>query len=343
MTDVMAPPPSRSRRSRVAVVAVIALVAVMAALVLSLLRPVDAADHEPRTILVPPGASAREIGQRLVDAGLIRHSLIVVVLSRALRVADGLRHGEYAFAPAQGAVEIVRGIASGESIQHRVTIPEGYTARQIVDAIADAGLGDRARLAELVAVGASRMAWGGLAPPPDGRLEGYLFPDTYAFTRGLGEVEILQRLVNRFVEQATPAVGEGAGRLGLSMHQILTVASMIERETKVPDERAVVAAVIYNRLKKHMPLQIDATVLYALGRHKSVVGLHDLEVDSPYNTYRRTGLPPGPISSPGRASIEAAVKPADAPYLYYVLKPDGSHHFSRTLEEHHDAVRRFRP
>jgi UPF0755 protein len=127
------------------------------------------------------------------------------------------------------------------------------------------------------------------------------------------------------------------------MHQIVTVASMIERETKVADERPTVAAVIYNRLERRMPLQIDATVLYALGRHKSVVTLRDLEVDSPYNTYRRVGLPPGPICSPGLASIEAAAKPADAPYLYYVLKPDGRHHFSRTLEEHNDAVRRYRP
>jgi UPF0755 protein len=343
MTDVMAQPPNRSRRVRGIVVLLLAACAAAAVFAWSLLRPMDPADQRARTVMISSGASAREIGRRLADAGLVRHPLVVVVVARALRVAGGLRHGEYAFSPAQSVVDIVRAIARGESVQHRVTIPEGYTAGQIVDAIVDADIGDRARLTDMVTSGAGRVAWGGVAPPPNGRLEGYLFPDTYAFTRGLSEVEIVQRLVDRFIEQSIPAVGESAGRLGLTLHQLLTVASMIERETKVPAERAVVASVIYNRLKRRMPLQIDATVLYALGRHKSMVTLRDLEIDSPYNTYRRVGLPPGPICSPGRASIEAAAKPADTPYLYYVLKPDGTHHFSRTLEEHDSAVRRFRP
>ncbi len=339
----MAHPPSRLRPIKVATVVAVAAGALIATLAWGLLRPMNAADQRSRTIVVAPGASAREIGQRLVDAGLVRHPLVVVAVARALGVAGGLRHGEYAFTPAQGSVEIVRGIARGASIEHRVTIPEGYAAQQIVDTLADAGLGDRARLAELVTQGARRMVWRRLETPPDGRLEGYLFPDTYTFARGLDEVAVLQRLVDRLSEQVDPSVGEAAGRQGLSMHQLLTVASMIERETKVAEERATVSGVIYNRLRRQMPLQIDATVLYALGRHKSVVTLPDLEVDSPYNTYRRTGLPPGPICSPGLASIEAAARPADVPYLYYVLKPDGRHHFSRTFDEHQDAVRRFRP
>lgn len=343
MTDVMAHPPHRLRPVVVVTIVAVTLGALAAAAAWALLRPVNAADQRSRTVVIEPGTSAREIGQRLVDAGLIRHPLVVVAVARALGVAGALRHGEYAFSPAQGSVEIVRGIAAGDSIQHRVTIPEGYTAEQIVDVIVDAGLGDRARLTALVNHGAGRVAWGRMEAPPDGRLEGYLFPDTYTFARGLDEVALVQRLVDRLVEQVEPSVGEAAGRLGLSMHQLLTVASMVERETKVADERAAVAGVIYNRLRRRMPLQIDATVLYALGRHKSVVTLRDLEVDSAYNTYRRTGLPPGPICSPGLASIEAAARPADVPYLYYVLKPDGRHHFSRTFDEHQDAVRRFRP
>jgi UPF0755 protein len=343
MTHVMAYSPTRLRIIKSVTAAVSVAGALTAALAWTYLRPADASDHRPRTVVIAPGTSTRDIGRRLVEAGLVRHPLVVVAVARALGVAGGLRAGEYAFAPAQGPVQIVRDIAQGASIQHRVTIPEGYTASQIVDVLAEVGLGDRAALTELVTAGAPRLTWGRLTPPPDGRLEGYLFPDTYAFTRGSDEAVVLQRLVDRLAEQLDPTFEAAARRLGLSLHQLLTVASMIERETKVPEERATVAGVIYNRLRRQMPLQIDATVLYALGRHKSVVTLRDLEVDSAYNTYRRSGLPPGPISSPGLSSIQAAAAPADVPYLYYVLKPDGRHHFSRTLEEHREAVRRFRP
>lgn len=267
----------------------------------------------------------------------------MVAAARLLGVASRLRHGEYALSPAQGALEIVRIIARGESIQHRVTIPEGYTVLQIAQALGDAGLVDRERFVALALRGGKSISHPALRDLPSESLEGYLFPDTYQFTRGWGEEVVLGQFLDRFEERVGPDLRAAASARGLSLHQLLTVASMIEREARLPDERRVISGVIHNRLRLGMRLEIDATVLYALGEHKPVVTARDLEVDSPYNTYRHQGLPPGPIANPGLASIAAAANPADVPYLYYVLKPDGSHHFSRTLPEHLQAVRRYRP
>jgi UPF0755 protein len=294
-------------------------------------------------VLIPPGTSAAEAGVRLAGAGVVRHPLVIVGVARWLRVAGRLQAGRYAFAPSQSAVDIVRALARGDGVQVRVTIPEGLTADQIVDVLAQAGVADRVPMLEMVAGGAGGLSWRAVGPPPDGRLEGYLFPETYVFAPGMASGAVLQRLVDELEVRAGPALERSARGRGMTVHEVLTIASMIEREAAVADERPVIAGVIYNRLRRGMPLQIDATVLYALGRHKPELTLRDLEIDSPYNTYRRTGLPPGPICSPGLASIRAAADPKDVPYLFYVLKPDGRHHFSRTLAEHDAAVRRYRP
>lgn len=316
----------------------------LAGVIWCLVRPVVPASGaaEPRAVVIPRGATAREVGQRLADAGLVRSPWAVVLVARAVGVAGGLRHGEYALRPTQSAVEIVRAIARGEHVQHRVTIPEGYTVVQVADVLASAGLVGHQRFLDLALRAGRRLAHPTLADLPTNSLEGYLFPDTYQFTRGLDEETVLARLLDTFDAKVGPQIRQAAAVRGLSLHALITIASMIEREAKVPDERPIIAGVIYNRLARGMRLEIDATVLYALGEHREVVTLRDLEVDSPYNTYRRTGLPPGPIANPGLAAIEAAARPADVPYLYYVLRPDGRHHFSRTFEEHLNAVRRYR-
>jgi UPF0755 protein len=308
-------------------------------------RPVTSAngDAAPRVVIIPTGESAWGIGRRLAGAGVVRSDWVVVFVARVLEVADRMQAGEYAVRPTQSVAEIVQIMARGESIQHRVTIPEGYTAAQIAGVLADAGLGNRERFLDLALRGGHRLARPTLADLPGGSLEGYLFPDTYLFSRGLDEASIIGRFLDRFDAKVSPQIREAARVRGLTLHQLLIVASMIEREARVPEERPVIAGVIYNRLNRGMRLEIDATVLYALGNHKPVVTLEDLGVESPYNTYRRVGLPPGPIANPGLASIVAAAAPTDVPFLYYVRKPDGRHHFSRTFHEHLDAVRRYRP
>jgi UPF0755 protein len=294
-------------------------------------------------VMIPKGASTWRIGEDLARAGLVRDARALVIATMLRRAAGRLRHGEYLLAPSQSALQIVDALVKGEVVLHRVTIPEGYTITQIADLLSTAGLADRDRILNLALRGGRSLRRPGLADLPVDSLEGYLFPDTYQFARGLEAEGLLGGILDRFETAAGITLRSSARARGLTLHQLLTVASMIERETRVPDERPIVASVIYNRLAKGMRLEIDATVLYALGRHKDVVTLEDLAVDSPYNTYRYPGLPPGPIANPGLAAITAAATPAQTPYLFYVLKPDGRHYFSRTLEEHRAAVRRYRP
>jgi UPF0755 protein len=173
-------------------------------------------------------------------------------------------------------------------------------------------------------------------------LEGYVFPDTYYFTRGLTAEQMLARTVQRLRAKLTPALVARADERGLDVHELLTLASIIEREAVVHDERRLISAVFWNRLQLGMPLQADPTVQYAVGKERRALTRMDLATDHPFNTYTRPGLPPGPIASPGLAAIEAALDPAPVKYLYFVASDDHRHHFSTTVEEHNAAVARYR-
>lgn len=317
----------------------IAVLLAGAAAVLFSLRPVDLSGTS-RAIVIPKGASTSEIGQRLAAAGVIRRPVDFVIAVRLRRLTHALREGEYELSPAMGLLEIVDKIARGDVVLYTVTIPEGFTVAEIADVLARDGLGDRDRLLALVRTGARVFDAPFLRALPLPSLEGYLFPDTYRIPKHLDEREVMQLFLNRFANVALPRWRDaGANR---SLHEIVTMASMVEREAKVPSERPMIAGVLYNRLSRGWRLEVDATVLYALGRHKPVVTEADVKVDSPYNTYLHAGLPPGPIANPGLAAIDAALHPAQTPYLYYVAKADGSHVFSRTLAEHLAAIRQIR-
>jgi UPF0755 protein len=291
-------------------------------------------------LVIPQGASALQIGELLRERGLVRDAWIFRLLV-AWRGLDGaLQAGEYLFSPDEGIHRILHRLAAGDVVLHRVTIPEGYTVAQIADALARKGLVDRDRFLRLSRE--DRRFWiPQMRGNASGSLEGYLFPDTYLLPSGLPEERVVQLMVDRF-RAAAGSLLEGPLPMGLTPHEVVTVASLVEREAQLDPERARIAGVIYNRLRRGMLLQVDATVLYALGRHQEVVLYRDLEVDSPYNTYRYAGLPPGPIASPGLPSILAALRPESHDYLYYVARPDGSHVFSRTLEEHNRAIRTIR-
>jgi UPF0755 protein len=237
-------------------------------------------------------------------------------------------------------LRVVDVLARGEVVLHAVTIPEGFTAEQIVRTLAGRGLGDPARLRALTRNGAGQFAYDFVRRIPGGSLEGYLFPDTYYLPRFLDEREVVDRFLAQFTQVVLPLWREaGAGR---TVHEIITIASMIEREAKTTGDRPLIAGVLYNRLARGWRLEVDATVLYALGAHKSIVTFEDLKVNSRYNTYLYAGLPPGPIANPGLGAIRAALRPARTDYLFYVARPDGSHAFSRTLAEHLANVRRYR-
>lgn len=327
-------------RRHLVVTAGLAVLLVSGVTVAFALRPLDP-HGQPRIVTIPPGASSSQIGDLLAGAGLIRRSTDFVLMVRLRGLTRSLHEGEYQLSPAIGLLGIGDILARGDVLQHAITIPEGFTAAEIIDVLARDGLGDRDRLQTLVRTGATMFEYDFLRGLPTTSLEGYLYPDTYRIPRQLPERTIIKIFLDRFAQMVLPRWSAHPGTR-YSLHEMLTIASLVEREAKMPAERPLIAGVLHNRLRRGWPLEVDATVLYALGRHKVVVTYHDLKVDSPYNTYLHLGLPPGPIANPGLAAIEAALVPAQTDYLFYVARPDGSHAFSKTFQEHIAATRRYR-
>jgi UPF0755 protein len=320
-------------------VVMVAAAAALAAAVFISLLPVDP-NGGPRLVFIPPGSSSAEIGRLLETAGVIRRARDFVIAVRVRRLSRSLQEGEYRLSPAMGLLDIMDRIARGAVVLYPVTIPEGFTARQIVEELVKTRLGDRDEFLALVRSGAKAFDHDFLDTLPGLSLEGYLFPDTYQIPRHMNERAAIRLFLDRFGEVAVQRWRNSGNER--TLHEIVTIASMVEREARVPAERPLIAGVIYNRLARGWRLEVDATVLYALGRHKPVVTFADLKVNSPYNTYLHAGLPPGPIANPGTAAIDAALNPTMTPFLYYVARADGSHVFSRTLDEHLVAVRRYR-
>lgn len=293
-------------------------------------------EADPVLVEIAPGATAREIAADLKSRGVIANDLAFRLLVRCSGKGREIRAGHYRISPSESPLKILERMVQGESLVRTVTIPEGLTLVEVAEILEEH---DVVGADEFLRVARKRGKEFG-APFPE-NLEGYLFPDTYTFPWEVTAEEVVQRMVDRFRQVALPLWGEGAP---LPLHQTVILASLVERETRIPQERPLVAGVYLNRLERDMPLQCDATVQYALGKPKEVLTFADLEVESPYNTYLHPGLPPGPIANPGEAAIRAAVQPQASDYLYYVLndvKGDGSHVFSRTYAEHRDAIRRY--
>lgn len=294
-----------------------------------------AASGDEQVFQVKKGSSLRQVADDLQKAGLVRSARVMLLAARFQKKGNRLYAGNYLLSPAMSPMDILEKIIAGDVATVRVTIPEGFTVRQIAETLADKGLVDKARFIALCTK--PTLRWKLRLPIPKVGLEGYLFPDTYDIPVGATEEQIIDRMLARF-EELMPKWYRKDMPLGL--HETVTLASMVEREARRPQERARIAGVYINRLKHKPPmkLQCDATVLYAIGGHKSRVLYRDLEVDSPYNTYKYPGLPPGPIANPGLACLKAAANPEKHDFLYYVARADGSHIFSRTMKEHLQSV-----
>ncbi len=287
----------------------------------------------PKLIFIPPGTSFKEIANLLANRGLIKSKLGFTLEAYRLGVIDKLKAGEYELAPNLSPAEILRRLAAGKVVTHFVTIPEGYNLYEIARLLDKAGLCPREEFLTL-ARDPSFLKELGLPGPT---AEGFLFPDTYAFSRGLSCRAIMASMVRRFWE-VWKDFAPRAEELGLSLKDVITLASIVEKEAVLPRERPLIAGVFWNRLKRGMPLQADPTVRYATKKFYRRLRKRDLKTRNPYNTYLYRGLPPGPICNPGRDSIRAVLYPAKTDYLYFVAKGDGTHHFSRTLREHERAV-----
>ena len=290
---------------------------------------------------LPREVDAGSMLDRLAGAGVIRHPTLARAYVRFQGWDRDLKAGEYRFERAASILEVLDRLRRGDVVLHAVTVPEGLTIEEIAQKVVEAGLGTAEAL-----LAAFRDA----SPLPDADpgaadLEGYLFPDTYSFPRGEQPSAIARAMVRRFREVTGPGYRERARAVGLTLRQAVTLASLIEKETGAPDERPLVSRVFHNRLARGMLLQCDPTVVYALrrsGREASRLLQADLRFPSPWNTYVTPGLPPGPICSPGEASLLAAVSPAPGDELYFVAAPGGGHRFSKDLASHEKAVRAWR-
>ncbi len=291
-------------------------------------------------VMIPRGSSAGRVSHLLEEHKVIRSSFGFRLLVRVTGKTSQLKPGAYKFSPSMAPMQVLDRIANGEVTARWVTIPEGFTVYQIADRLASAGLADKARFMDLALHQGSTFQAG--FDHPGESLEGYLFPDTYLIPSGATEDMIIRQMLKCFEEKVAIPYSSDITKSGWSLYDIVTLASLIEREARVSKDRPLISSVLRNRLEKGMRLECDATVLYALGEHKDRVLYRDLEVDSPYNTYRNAGLPPGPIANPGLDCIKAALYPQQSDYLYYVARPDGSHVFTSTLEEHNRAKQAIR-
>jgi UPF0755 protein len=287
---------------------------------------------------IPANEGVLGIGQRLEESGAIRSPIAFATLATFRGTARHLKAGEYEIPQHASMLRILELIETGRVVQHVILLREGSSVAELARLLDAQGLARAEDVLRLARDQAFLRTLNVEAPS----LEGYLFPDTYLFVRGLATEEILARMVHRLRSRIRPGLLDRARSRGLDLHGLLTLASIIEREAVVRDEMPLISAVFWNRLRLDMPLQADPTVLYAVGKARGAPTRADLNTDGAYNTYRRAGLPPGPIASPGLAAIEAALDPAPVTYLYFVSMDDRRHAFSTTIQQHNAAVARYR-
>ncbi len=300
-------------------------------------------------VMLRPGYSTRRIAAELKKAGIIR-SQEAFILWHYYHHGRSLKAGEYLFDKPVNIIDIQKRLRRGDVYFHTVVVPEGFTMFDIARAVEAAGLGPADQFLRVAESDTSLVAD---IDPHAHSLEGYLFPDTYEFTRMMTMQEMAAAMVKQFRQVATQiglitnvysAVSDGPS-FSLSPHEIVTMASIVEKETSVPEERPMVAGVYYNRLMKHIALDADPSVIYAellAGRYQGALHHADMRFASAYNTYRNAGLPPGPIGNPGRSALKAAMHPAQTDYYYFVADAQGHHRFARTIEEHNKNVLAYR-
>ena len=294
--------------------------------------------HGPRIVEVAPHLGLLGIARRLDEAGVIRSPFGFALLALVHGSARSLKAGEYEVPQGSNTFTVLSLLEGGKVLKHTVLLREGSTLAELAHAVEAEGL---ASAADVLRVGQDPLFLRTLEIPASS-VEGYLFPDSYQFVKGVPPEEILERMVTRMRGQLTPDILKAAEARGLNAHQLLTLASIIEREGVERSELPLISAVFWNRLKLDMPLQADPTVQYAVGKGRQALTRADLQVDHPFNTYRRVGLPPGPIANPGLPAIQAAAHPARVNYLYFVSLDDRRHQFSQSLADHNDAVARYR-
>jgi UPF0755 protein len=318
--------------------AALIVVAAAGALAWLLLTPTATLRAGSIVVDVPAHEGVRGIASRLAQLDVVHSEHAFLALAVVRGSLRHLKAGEYEIPADASTADVLALIEAGRVRQHTVLHPEGATVAELARVLEAERL---APAADVIRVASDEkfLRSQGIEVRS---VEGYLFPDTYQFVRGLTTEEMLGRMVQRMRSKLTPELLARAKTRGLRAHELLTLASIIEREAVVKDEQRLISAVFWNRLRIDMPLQADPTVQYAVGKQRGTLTRADLATDDPFNTYRHTGLPPGPIASPGLGAIEAALEPAPVGYLYFVARDDRRHQFSTTVDEHNAAVTRYR-
>ena len=294
-----------------------------------------AGEGEPVRVHVPHGATFSQVADSLAAKDIVKAAPLFKLYARATGDAGSIKPGTYAFRKGTGWKNVLASLVSGDVLTERLVIPEGFNLVGIAPRIARVSAANADSVLAMLADSASATRFG--VPGPT--LEGYLYPATYTFPLESQVDTVIRRMIAAYQAVWTPAMRARMDSIGMSEREVVTLASIVEKEAKVASEMATIAAVYHNRLRIGMALQADPTVQYALGVHRErlLYAAIDSVADNPYNTYRHPGLPPGPIASPSVRGIEAVLRPADVPYLYFVARPDGSHVFTRSLEEHNRA------
>jgi len=293
--------------------------------------------EKPVQLQIQPGTGLNKVALDLQNAGVIRSALAVKLLARWNHQSSRIQAGHYQFKDPASPGEILIRLVQGDVEKVSLTVPEGFSLQQIIARIAEKGFGDQEKLMKL----ATDTSFIQSLEIKADSLEGYLFPETYLFAPGIDEKALLTMMVSQFRNHIDLKLKDDAKKLGLNLHQWVTLASIIEKEAGMVEEMPLIASVFHNRLKRNIPLQTDPTVIYGIKDFDGNITRKHLTTPTPYNTYLIRGLPPGPIASPGLAALEAAAHPAATNYLYFVARGDGTHQFSKTLKEHNAAVRKY--
>ena len=326
-----------------AAVVIFFLLAVLGGLTMvkQLALPVDVGDTVSIKVNIPEGISTSEISTILVKNGLIKNARFFRGYVRFKKLDTSLKSGEYVLSPAMSLEEIVEKLTQGgEIVTYKFTVPEGLTAEQTAQLWENKGFGDKQSFIE-AAVNTNWDYWFLEGLPAGESLEGFLLPETYNIPNDMNARDMVGMMLSELEKFFNNEQKSRLEQSGFSVYEILTLASIVEKEAKLDEERVQVSAVFLNRLRIGMPLQSCATIQYILGEPKPVLLDEDLKIPSPFNTYLHPGLPPGPIASPGKASLDATLNPAEVDYLYFVTKGDGSHAFAKTLREHNNNKRKY--
>ncbi|MBF0113277.1 MAG: endolytic transglycosylase MltG [Desulfamplus sp.] len=302
-----------------------------------------AATQKEHLITIASGDGLRNIAKKLEELEVISNQYLFIALAKYRGSNKKIKAGEYAFSSLDTPEKILDMLVKGKVKLHKITIPEGLNFREIAQLVQKAGFGrsedfiklvkDQNFIASLKIIGSTKFE--------AESLEGYLFPETYLFPAGVDQKKIISTMVNGFSKVFSPDWIEECRKIGFSVHQIVTLASIIEKETANSDERGLISSVFHNRLKLGMRLESDPTVIYEIPNFNGNITKNHLKTPTPYNTYAIFGLPPGPIANPGRFSLQAAIYPQKSDFIFFVSKNDTTHHFSTNLQEHNRAVRKY--